>query len=120
MAEAKILERLKELSDAVDDDLKDSVEDVVVAAGKYVSAVTTMECTARNFAGRTGADKREVVEQTDKARTIAHNSFISAVDLANRIANSQGMAPIYTGGSERRKYGDFALQIVDEIFKERT
>ena len=118
--ETKALDRLKALSDAIDDDLKDSVEDVVVAAGKYVSAVTTMECMARNYAGRTGTDRREAVEQSDKARTIAHNSFISAVDLANRIAASEGLPPIYTGGPERREYGDFALEIVDEIFKERT
>lgn len=114
-----VLEKLKMLSDKVDGDLKECIEDVVVSAGKYVAAVTVMECASRNYAGRTGTEKREEVERTDKARTVAHNAFISAVDIVNRIAERNGVDPIYAGGPERRQYGDFAFEIVKEIFLER-
>ena len=115
-----ILEKLADLSARVDDDLKEEVENVVLAAGRYVQAVTRMEVTARNLAGRSLADKRDEVARTDKERTVAHNAFIDAVDMANRLAATCGMEPIYTGGPERRCYGDFAMAIVEEIFTARV
>lgn len=92
---------------------------IVINAGKYVAAVTEMECSVRNMQGLKGQDYRDRVSQTDTARTRAHNAFIDAVNLANRLAESVNAEKIYTGSSERRAYGDFAFAIVKEIFESR-
>ena len=119
------IERIEKLASAVDVDMQEEVdckrdvESVVINAGKYVAAVTEMECSVRNMQGLKGQDYRDRVSQTDAARTRAHNAFIDAVNLANRLAESVNAEKIYTGSSERRAYGDFAFAIVKEIFESR-
>jgi len=113
------IERIEKLASAVDVDMQEDVESVVINAGKYVAAVTEMECSVRNMQGLKGQDYRDRVSQTDAARTRAHNAFIDAVNLANRLAESVNAEKIYTGSSERRAYGDFAFAIVKEIFVSR-
>lgn len=113
------IERIEMLASAVDVDMQEDVESVVINAGKYVAAVTEMECSVRNMQGLKGQDYRDRVSQTDAARTRAHNAFIDAVNLANRLAESVNAEKIYTGSSERRAYGDFAFAIVKEIFESR-
>lgn len=103
----------------LDMNMQEDVESVVINAGKYVAAVTEMECSVRNMQGLKGQDYRDRVSQTDTARTRAHNAFIDAVNLANRLAESVNAEKIYTGSSERRAYGDFAFAIVKEIFESR-
>ena len=106
------IERIEKLASAVDVDMQEDVESVVINAGKYVAAVTEMECSVRNMQGLKGQHYRDRVSQTDTARTRAHNAF-------NRLAESVNAEKIYTGSSERRAYGDFAFAIVKEIFESR-
>ena len=73
------IERIEKLASAVDVDMQEDVESVVINAGKYVAAVTEMECSVRNMQGLKGQDYRDRVSQTDTARTRAHNAFIDAV-----------------------------------------
>ena len=108
------IEKIKQLAGAVDADLLEEVESVILNAGKYVDAVTTMECAALNLQNRKGEDYRSEVSRTDAARSRAHNAFIDAVNFANKLAEK-----IYTGGPERRDYGDFAFAIVKEIYDNR-
>ena len=113
------IEKIKQLAGAVDADLQEDVESVILNAGKYVAAVTTMECASLNLQNRKGEDYRSEVSRTDTARSRAHNAFIDAVNFANKLADSFGVEKIYTGGPERRDYGDFALVIVKEIYDNR-
>lgn len=114
------LTKILKLAKVVDPDLRDNIADMVVAAGQYVSAVVAAECAVYNLEGLTGGDKRRKIEETDKKRTVAHNTFISTTNLVNRIAEREGFEPVYAGGTERREYGDFAGVLVKEIFDERT
>ena len=43
------IERIEKLASAVDVDMQEDVESVVINAGKYVAAVTEMECSVRNM-----------------------------------------------------------------------
>lgn len=43
------IEKIKQLAGAVDTDLQEEVESVIINAGKYVAAVTTMECASLNL-----------------------------------------------------------------------
>ena len=52
------IEKIKQLAGAVDADLQEDVESVILNAGKYVAAVTTMECAAMNLQNRKGEDFR--------------------------------------------------------------
>ena len=114
------LEKIEKLASVVDVDMQEDVESVIINAGKYVAAVTEMECSVKNLQGLKGQDYRDKVSQTDSARTRAHNAFIDAVNLANRLAESVDAEKIYTGSSERRAYGDFAFAIVKEVFENRN
>ena len=108
-----------QLAGAVVADLHEDVESVILNAGIYVAAVTTMECAAMNLQNRKGEDYRSEVSRTDAARSRAHNAFIDSVNFANKLADSFGVEKIYTGGPERRNYGDFAFAIVKEIYDSR-
>ena len=61
------IEKIKQLAGAVDTDLQEEVESVIINAGKYVAAVTTMECAALNLQNRKGEDYRSEVSRTDTA-----------------------------------------------------
>ena len=69
------IEKIKQLAGAVDADLLEEVESVILNAGKYVDAVTTMECAALNLQNRKGEDYRSEVSRTDAARSRAHNAL---------------------------------------------
>lgn len=114
-----MMKQLNALASLCDTDMRECIEEMLIHAGEYVSAVTAMETKILNFAGRDQQDFREAVAEYDRARTAAHNALISSVDIVNRICAMCGQPPIYTGGSERREYGDFAFALVREIFEAR-
>ncbi len=63
------IEKIKQLAGAVDADLQEDVESVILNAGKYVAAVITMECAALNLQNRKGDEYRNEVSRTDAARS---------------------------------------------------
>lgn len=104
----------------VDADFREALQDMILAASTYVKAVISAECALHNFEGLTGEEKRERISSSDLHRQNAHNAFISAVNIVNRLAKSAGYPPVYTGGEDRRAYGDFAITIVDDMFARRS
>lgn len=99
---------------------KELVEQMISSAADYVKAVVTMETAAKNILGLEGENFRKFRESTDRSRSIAHDDFITSVNVVNRLCTIYNTDPIYTGSSARRDYGDFALDIVSEIFTART
>ena len=95
------------------------IEEMVISAADYVQAVVVMETKVTNYMGREGNDKFEEVATSDSWRTGRHESMMAKVNIVNRICTNHNMAPIYAGGSHRRQYGDFALELVSEIFTGR-
>lgn len=116
---SSLTQQLSFLSHLCDADMRDCLEEMVISVGAYVAAVTTMETKALNLYGREQQELRDAVTEADRTRTSAHNALIANVDIVNRICEMCGQPPIYTGGSARREYGDFAFALVKEIFEAR-
>ena len=114
------LTAISALTRVCDADERELIEEMVFNAADYVQVVTTMETKRANYAGRQGADLREVVTTADSARSKIHNSLIARVNAVNRICAAHGMPLIYTGDEQRRHYGDFAIELVNEIFAVRV
>ena len=115
----KLTERLDLLLPLCDDDERELIEDMICDAANYVKCVAIMEAQAHNFAGRTGQDYRDTVTRADNTRHIQHNALISSVNVVNRICVSHNVEPIYQGDTVRKHYGDFALELITEIFVNR-
>ena len=88
-------------------------------AADYVRSVVAMEVVAARVADLDAEDFREERESTDRTRSNDHNAFISSVDAVNKICDAHGVPRIYTSGTERRAYGDFAMELVADIFEKR-
>ena len=95
------------------------IEQMIHNAADYVRAVIIMETAASNIASLDSDGTREAKQSTDRARTIAHDAFISSVNIVNRICDKHEFRRIYTDGEDRRDYGEFALRIVRDIFASR-
>ncbi len=82
-------------------------------ASAYVVAVCEME-TERTFGGSAAT-----VAELDRNRSINHDALIAAVNACNRYCEAHGVPAIYSGGTSRREYGDYALQLAEELFINR-
>ena len=111
-----ITKKLSALAAECTDMERQLIEDMIISAGDYVQAVVAMETKVTNYVDRKGTEKMEAVATSDSWRTGRHEALITAVNIVNRIATSHNREPIYSGDSHRRHYGDFALELVTEIF----
>ena len=88
-------------------------------AADYVRSVVAMEVVAARVEDFDPDEFKEERESTDRTRSNNHNAFISSVDAVNKICDAHGVPRIYTGSTERRAYGDFAMELVADIFAKR-
>ena len=114
------MEKITKLAECCNEIERSMIKRMIHNAAEYVRAVVIMETAACNVAGLDAAEAREAKESTDRARSLAHDAFISSVNSVNRICERRGVPPIYDGGCERRAYGDFAIMLIDEIFNKRN
>ena len=114
-----LLKQINALVQLCDEDECECIEEMIISSANYVQTVTEMECKALNFAKRSGDDFRSIVSASDSRRTNVHNGLISNVNIVNRICTMHDLPELYTGGIERREYGDFAQKLVNEIFTQR-
>ena len=113
------MNRIKELVELCNGAERFRISMMLNNAADYVRAVTIMETAASNIVGLDADEVREAKQSTDRARSIAHDAFISSVNVVNRICDKHGIPYIYTSGTERRAYGDFAMELVVDIFTHR-
>lgn len=113
------MNRIKELIELCNSAERFRVAMMLNNAADYVSSVVAMEVVAARVADLDPEEFRDERESTDRARSNAHNAFISSVDAVNKICDAHGVPHIYTGGTERRDYGDFAMELVADIFTKR-
>ena len=114
------MNRIKELVELITDAERFRISLMLNNAAEYVRTVVAMEVVAARVADFDDEEFRLERESTDRARSRAHDSFISSVNTVNSICDAHGVPRIYTGGEARRAYGDFALELVSEIFSNRT
>ncbi len=113
------MDKIRELVDRCNDMERSLIQDMLHNAADYVRAVVIMETAASNLIGLDADEAREAKQSTDRARSIAHDAFISSVNVVNRICDKHGVPRMYTGSTERRSYGDFAMELVANIFTKR-
>lgn len=118
----KIGERVQKLvaTVATDEDCIELILDMEAACSEYVKTVVDMEFNRHYLKEIMDADEyRKEVESLDRARTIVHNDMMAKVNAVNRLCNNINAEAIYEGDEERSHYGDFAQDLVNEIFNER-
>lgn len=114
-----LMERIEALAKECDTEEQELIEDMILCAADYVRSVIVMETNAKNLRGKEAAEYREIVTATDRSRTMVHNALIAAVNIVKRICQIHDHLPIYIGDEQRRLYGDFAMELTTEIFKDR-
>ena len=72
----------------------------------------------------TGEEYKDNVSKLDKMRTVNHNSVIANVNLLNRLAEKNGLQPVYDGivteeRPYRREIANAVLDYVESIIKNR-
>lgn len=113
------MERIKQLVALCNSAERYRIAMMLGNAADYVRAVAIMETVAARVEDFEPEEFRAEREATDRTRTNEHNAFISSVDAVNRICDAHGVARIYKGSTARREYGDFALELVTDIFVNR-
>lgn len=113
------MNRIKELVEICSDAERFRISMMLNNAADYVHSVVAMEVVAARVADLDPEEFREERESTDRTRSNDHNAFISSVDAVNKICDAHGVPHIYTGGTNRRDYGDFAMELVADIFAKR-
>lgn len=113
------MNRIKELVELCNGAERFRISMMLNNAADYVRSVVAMEVVAARIADLDPEDFKEERESTDRTRPNDHNAFISSVDAVNKICDAHGVLHIYTGGTNRRDYGDFAMELVSDIFAKR-
>ena len=99
----------------------DVIDDALTQCRRYVETVDTTEQLIKLAYVRFDGDElREKVVNYDKQRRDAHNVAVGSANMLNRIARLYGCGTIYAGSEDRLDVADFCLEVVVEIFENRT
>lgn len=113
------MNRIKELVELCNGAERFKISMMLNNAADYVRSVVAMEVVAAQVCEFDPEEYREERESTDRTRSNNHNTFISAIDAVNKICDVHGVSRIYTGSTDRRAYGDFAMELITDIFAKR-
>lgn len=92
------------------------INDIFDRSVKYIQTVVAHE-SARRLYANTEYEQRKYINDLDQMRHTAHDALIAAVAATNRLCASKSLDPIFPGDIEdRAAVGDFALQIVNDLF----
>ena len=99
----------------------DTVSDAVKVFGEYVTTVDNTENHIRlAYARYDGPELVEVIQNADRAHRNCHEAAIARVLMLNRLADSFGIEPIFTGDDkDRLSVADFCLGITSVLFQNR-
>jgi hypothetical protein len=103
----------------------DIIERSISTFEEYHNTIFKMELWMKIYSKSiTGEEYKDNVSKLDKMRTVNHNSVIANVNLLNRLAEKNGLQPVYDGiVSEERPYrreiANAVLDYVESIIKNR-
>jgi hypothetical protein len=95
------------------------IANLLESAQKYIGIVVKQGFLLQVHEGANGRDILEELAVLDKSRSRTHDSLIHQIAIVNRLCEKYGLEPIYKGGDARRDKGDFALELVNDYFRER-
>ena len=98
------------------------VNDCFEGLNEYVKAVDMGETQIKlAYARLDGEELRDTVERIDRTRRFAHEAAISKTSGLNRMCAMSGIDPIFNGNTEDRyQVADFAMEVVQTLFANRT
>ena len=108
-----------------DEKFLDIIERSISTFEEYHNTIFKMELWMKIYSKSiTGEEYKDNVSKLDKMRTVNHNSVIANVNLLNRLAEKNGLQPVYDGiVSEERPYrreiANAVLDYVESIIKNR-
>jgi len=116
MLNGETLEKLIE-SQKNDDFTSELIADAIKSFETYHSAVYAHETTRRmlKYSFTDVAEYRNQVETFDRNRTACHNDLISKVALLNRLAEQEGLPPIYDGVVSKER--PYRTQLATAVFE---
>ena len=102
-----------------DEKFLDIIERSISTFEEYHNTIFKMELWMKIYSKSiTGEEYKDNVSKLDKMRTVNHNSVIANVNLLNRLAEKNGLQPVYDGiVSEERPYRSKESKII--IYEQR-
>lgn len=94
---------------------RDMIELMLRCAGDYIRAAVRVEIDIINLPGFDLKETRLDSQLINSACESTLDALIISVNAVNGLCDKYGTPHIYTGGTERREYGDFALKIVTDV-----
>ena len=95
------------------------IANLLESSQKYIGIVVKQGLLLQITNGTSDRDVLEELASLDRSRSRLHDSFIKQISITNRLCEKYGLEPIYKGGDARRDKGDFALELVNDYFRER-
>lgn len=93
-----------------------AVERAVLTFEEYHNAVFKMELWIKVYSNAVSREEyQDRVSGLDKLRTSNHNSVLGSVSLLNRLAEKNGLAPVYDGVVSRER--PYRTEVADAVFE---
>jgi hypothetical protein len=86
---------------------------------KYIGIVVKQGLLLQVHQGTSDRDILEGLADLDRNRSRLHDSLIKQIAIINRMSEKYSLEPLYKGRDDRREKGDFALELINEYFRER-
>ena len=108
-----------------DDKILKIIERSIASFEEYHSVIFKMELWMKVYARSVSSEEyKDNVSKLDKARTMSHNSVLGNVNILNRLAEKNQLAPVYDGivsheRPYRREVANAVLEYVEDIIKNR-
>lgn len=123
-----IKQRVESLIEAIESDKSEEkikvrkklmIKNLLESSLKYVHIVVIQGVEMQLDDGAGNRQRLQELASIDENRSRTHDSLISVLNAVNRMCAHYELAPIYQGKDNRRDIGDFALEIMEEYFRER-
>lgn len=116
----KLLEIYKD-----DERILKTIERSILTFEEYHNRIFEMELWMKIYSKSVfGEEYKETVTRLDKARTMSHDSILGNVNLLNRLAVKNNLAPVYDGivsheRPYRREVANAVLEYIEDFIKNR-
>ena len=123
-----IKQRVESLIEAIESDKSEEkikvrkklmIKNLLESSLKYVHIVVIQGVEMQLDDGAGNRQRLQELASIDENRSRTHDSLISVLNAVNRMCAQYELAPIYQGKDNRRDIADFALEIMEEYFRER-
>lgn len=102
-----------------------TIERSILTFEEYHNRIFEMELWMKIYSKSVfGEEYKEAVTRLDKARTMSHDSILGNVNLLNRLAVKNNLAPVYDGivsheRPYRREVANAVLEYIEDLIKNR-